>query len=773
MKFLQVLSFYPVYIDALYRKNNVLSSLQFEDQVQEIFKDGFSGGHVIAPYLKSLGYESQFLVANNIFLQNQWFKENSFFPPDDKIHVKMYFFVKEYIESFQPDILYLTDPVLFNDSFINILNYKPSLILGWRSAPTDINISWKMFDVMLSNNSDCMSLAKNLGVKNVETFFPGFPSIVNSQLHNINLKYDLVFSGNYSSLHQTRNEYLNNIAKYSNNSQSFSYAYHILNLSSDIAIPSEIKKGCYKAKWGLDMFRALKEGKICFNAHIDYGNKKDGGNMRLFESTGVGAFSLVEWKPLNLDEYFESGKEIETFRSKDELIDKINYYLAHPVEREEIARRGQEKCLRDYSMDVKAKEFDQIIQKYFPDNCQQTRSIIHRNKKSIQRNQNLIEKAKQQLNDNNNTEALNLYDQAVQHDPDNYTIQYGRSIALSRLGRFEEAEQSLRNVLDMHPDDKTSQQILYEILSAKVMTIMTQAAELLQINKNDEAFKLLNIAKSFRQSVQGLDYLRGVYFLRINQTASAYEALKEELRFFPNNENAKKLFNEFVFPKSQSEYIQSKDDEFRLLFQAVRPYTMLSEQRLYSLYTHSKKICLGNIPGNFVECGVAAGGSSALIASVIKKYSKQHRKLYSFDSFEGMPEPSSEDILNNGTDAHQSGWGTGTCAASMEYVMNMWNQFDLQNMIIPVKGYFEQTLPRKKDEIGSIAFLHLDGDWYNSTKSILTNLYDNILPGGILQVDDYGHWAGCRKAIHEFESQNNVKFIKNNIDGTGIWFIKP
>lgn len=66
----------------------------------------------------------------------------------------------------------------------------------------------------------------------------------------------------------------------------------------------------------------------------------------------------------------------------------------------------------------------------------------------------------------------------------------------------------------------------------------------------------------------------------------------------------------------------------------------------------------------------------------------------------------------------------------------------------------------------------MDGDWYESTKAILLNLYNVIVENGIIQADDYGYWAGCKKAIHEYESQNNLKFVINNIDGTGVWFCK-
>jgi spore maturation protein CgeB len=87
---------------------------------------------------------------------------------------------------------------------------------------------------------------------------------------------------------------------------------------------------------------------------------RETANMRTFETTGCGAFLLTENFD-NLDQYFETGKEIETYHDERELIDKIDYYLAHHKERQEIARRGQQRCLSDYSMEKRAAHFDKIV----------------------------------------------------------------------------------------------------------------------------------------------------------------------------------------------------------------------------------------------------------------------------------------------------------------------------------------------------------------------------------------------------------------------------
>jgi len=93
--------------------------------------------------------------------------------------------------------------------------------------------------------------------------------------------------------------------------------------------------------------------------------------------------------------------------------------------------------------------------------------------------------------------------------------------------------------------------------------------------------------------------------------------------------------------------------------------------------------------------------------------------------------------------------------------------------VIPVKGLFAQTLPEYKSQIGEIAFLHADSDWYESTTDIFRTLYDSVIAGGIIQIDDYGYWEGCRQAIHDFESKHQFSFDLQAIDSAGVWFKKP
>ncbi|MDP8935299.1 MAG: class I SAM-dependent methyltransferase, partial [Cyanobacteriota bacterium] len=203
--------------------------------------------------------------------------------------------------------------------------------------------------------------------------------------------------------------------------------------------------------------------------------------------------------------------------------------------------------------------------------------------------------------------------------------------------------------------------------------------------------------------------------------------------------------------QSSKSSLQTSPANFKNILSTVRPYTLLSESRLFSLYCLAKQICVEDLPGNFVECGTCKGGSAALIAFVIKHYSRRPRVLYAFDTFEGMPAPTEID-RHQGIPANLTSFGEGTLKASIsENLDKICKLLQVRDIVVPVKGLFAQTLPKYKSAIGSIALLHADGDWYESTMDIFNTLYDSVISNGLIQVDDYGHWEGCKQAVHDFE----------------------
>lgn len=172
--------------------------------------------------------------------------------------------------------------------------------------------------------------------------------------------------------------------------------------------------------------------------------------------------------------------------------------------------------------------------------------------------------------------------------------------------------------------------------------------------------------------------------------------------------------------------------------------------------------------GSFVECGVWNGGSAAIIAEVARN--NPDRNIWLFDSWEGQPQPSKYDITYNGSPAYK-----GMDLGQKEKVEKLlFQKLKLSNSKIHlIKGWFWDTLPIYKKGIGKIALLHLDCDLYKSVKFCLEKLYESVIPGGVIIIDDYGHWKGAKKAVDEFIEKNKLRIKLVKIDYTGVYFQKP
>jgi O-methyltransferase len=94
------------------------------------------------------------------------------------------------------------------------------------------------------------------------------------------------------------------------------------------------------------------------------------------------------------------------------------------------------------------------------------------------------------------------------------------------------------------------------------------------------------------------------------------------------------------------------------------------------------------------------------------------------------------------------------------------------NKVFYHKGWFQNTIPEKSKEIEKIAILRLDGDWYESTKVCLENLFDKVVQRGFIIIDDYGLYSGCKKAVDEYLSNRKKSYYLNYSDSYCRYFIK-
>ena len=136
------------------------------------------------------------------------------------------------------------------------------------------------------------------------------------------------------------------------------------------------------------------------------------------------------------------------------------------------------------------------------------------------------------------------------------------------------------------------------------------------------------------------------------------------------------------------------------------------------------------------------------------KKNGSNRAVWLFDSFEGLPEPSTEDVL--GATKHASKIRQGYLTCSEDDPRKIIQELDLRSNVSVIKGWFQDTVLMYKKQIRQIAILRLDADTYLSTKYCLEQLYDLVNPNGFVIIDDYKNWVGCRRALYEFFCEMDV-----------------
>ena len=223
-----------------------------------------------------------------------------------------------------------------------------------------------------------------------------------------------------------------------------------------------------------------------------------------------------------------------------------------------------------------------------------------------------------------------------------------------------------------------------------------------------------------------------------------------------------------------------EEAEIRAALESIGSPAMSSFERIATLWQQVRYLDENAIEGSLVECGVWKGASVALMALAHQKaHPKPKRHLHLFDSFEGLPEPKSEvdgvdAIFYSSQRASGQLQAIGKCVGTLDE-----NKALLQgrlkypsNLIEYHVGWFEKTMPKEAPLAAPIALLRLDGDWYESTKVCLEHLYPHVVKGGVIVIDDYGHWEGCRRAVDEFIATLKEPVLLNHIDYSGRFWVK-
>ncbi|MGQ3284670.1 TylF/MycF/NovP-related O-methyltransferase [Bosea sp. (in: a-proteobacteria)] len=295
-------------------------------------------------------------------------------------------------------------------------------------------------------------------------------------------------------------------------------------------------------------------------------------------------------------------------------------------------------------------------------------------------------------------------------------------------------------------------------------TVMTALAQLVS---NDKPIPLTIEAAALKfyieEDASRIDLKRRLATVMTLLGQPIDEALTAEVRASMISQEHETDFQSMLDEYGRNAKFADMEPEFKQILELVRPYTMTTIERLHALWSSVGYVAAARIPGDIVECGVWRGGSMMLAALELVRRGATDRELWLFDTFAGLPKPDAEidiDVMGNRA---IDGWNAHTLADGKTY----WAYADeadvRRNMGLTrypnrrlhfVPGLVEESIPK----IGpsSIALLRIDTDWYSSYKHVLHEMYDRVVPGGIVIFDDYGHFGGARKAVDEFVAERGI-----------------
>ena len=399
MKLLKITTAYPGYLKKFYKKRPTLSSKSYTEQKEALDYDAFGWADFWANALTPLGYEVMEVTLNNEVLQRAWAFENR---AHDGLKTDLVDIAFMQVKNFQPDILWFED---YNERLLMRIRNEISsirLFLGWVGSAFPQTNVWQQMDLVLSCAPESVESLQKAGVS-AALLHHGFDSRINGRLTDSSNKIDFSFIGQVvrsHKFHVYREQLLEQIVNKTgieifSPSADFGWmenvrallttgvyyglkaikSVHLSNTTfKALQVREEVSDKSYRpmfpinsrlrpfmkpAVYGLEMYQVLKDSKITLNIHAD-SSPHFASNMRLFETTGVGACLVTDWKE-NLHEFFEPDKEVVIYNNADECVEKVKWLLEHPKEREETAKAGQLRTLKEHTFTHRAAQLDEII----------------------------------------------------------------------------------------------------------------------------------------------------------------------------------------------------------------------------------------------------------------------------------------------------------------------------------------------------------------------------------------------------------------------------
>ncbi len=217
------------------------------------------------------------------------------------------------------------------------------------------------------------------------------------------------------------------------------------------------------------------------------------------------------------------------------------------------------------------------------------------------------------------------------------------------------------------------------------------------------------------------------------------------------------------------------DEADKTLYESVKPWTLTGPERVIALRDAVRHIVRAKVDGAIAECGVWRGGSMLVVVKTLLAEGVTDRDLYLFDTFTEMPDPGEHDSdifgqhMRDFIEAARANPKLANTPSSAVIALLTREGYPAER-IHAVQGLVEETVPAQAPR--EIALLRLDTDWYESTKHELEHLYPRVSRGGIVIIDDYGHFVGAKRATDEYLESLGEPVLLHRIDFTGRLIVR-
>lgn len=347
-KIIFITAYYDAFIRNFYQKNQELANSPYQEQLQALTGSFFGDSDIYSQGIKKCGWNAKDIIYNCSELQQKWLEENGI------TQRSLLEILIEQIKKEKPDVVYIHNFLLATESFINQIRPHTRLIVGQIASAVPVNSNPSLLDIIFTSFPHFVQKFREMGV--ITYYQPlAFDQRAWKKLQSLEISKDIPvsFVGGLSRAHIKGVQLLDYISS-KVKVDIFGYGAEIL---PENAL---LRKYHHGEVWGLEMFATLARSKITINRHIDSAEQY-ANNMRLFEATGCGALLITEERE-NLHELFEINKEIITYTSPEDAVEKIQYYLTHPKEAEKIAQAGQVRTFKDHSFNSRMEQTAEILE---------------------------------------------------------------------------------------------------------------------------------------------------------------------------------------------------------------------------------------------------------------------------------------------------------------------------------------------------------------------------------------------------------------------------